>query len=68
MAEAYKLAILLYWRFIMVEKGKSSDKICQLFLNYLEKDDFVGAYMAYKFLQMVIHMQGDMLIIKAEKI
>lgn len=52
----------------MVEKGKSSDKICQLFLNYLEKDDFVGAYMAYKFLQMVIHMQGDMLIIKAEKI
>lgn len=51
--EPYKSEIGQYWRFktraIAVE---SSKKIYQLFLNYLKNDDFVGADIARKFLQM----------------
>lgn len=53
LVEPYKSEILPYWRFKTPEIAKeSSEKIYQLFLDYLEKDDFVGADMARKFLQM----------------
>jgi hypothetical protein len=51
--EPYKSEIVKYWRFKTKEiAGQSSQKIYQLFLDYLKKDDFVGADMARKFLQM----------------
>lgn len=51
--EPYKSEILPYWRFKNPEIAReSSTKIYQLFLDYLAKDDFVGADMARKFLQM----------------
>lgn len=53
LVEPYKSEILPYWRFADVEKAtQSSEKIYQLFLDYLAQDDFVGADMARKFLQM----------------
>jgi Domain of unknown function (DUF4385) len=53
LVEPYKSEILPYWRFKTPEIAeKSSEKIYQLFLDYLAKDDFVGADMARKFLQM----------------
>lgn len=53
LVEPYKSEILPYWRFKTPEIAKeSSNKIYQMFLEYLEKDDFVGADMARKFLQM----------------
>jgi hypothetical protein len=53
LVQPYKAEILPYWRFKTPEIAlKSSDKIYQLFLEYLEQDDFVGADMARKFLQM----------------
>lgn len=53
LVEPYKSEILPYWRFADEDKAtESSEKIFQLFLNYLDKDDFVGADMARKFLQM----------------
>ena len=53
MVEPYKSEILPYWRFKTPDIAtESSEKIYQLFLEYLEKDDFVGADMARKFLQM----------------
>lgn len=53
LVEPYKSEILPYWRFKTPEIAKkSSEQIYQLFLDYLEKDDFVGADMARKFLQM----------------
>lgn len=53
LVEPYKSEILPYWRFKTPEIAKeSSTKIYQLFLEYLERDDFVGADMARKFLQM----------------
>jgi hypothetical protein len=53
LVEPYKSEILPYWRFRNPEIAKeSSSKIYQLFLGYLEQDDFVGADMARKFLQM----------------
>lgn len=40
-------------------------KIYEMFLNYLKKDDFVGANMARKFLQIGLHLgQKDMQIIR----
>lgn len=40
-------------RFADAEKAQaSSDQIYQLFLDYLEQEDFIGADMARKFLQM----------------
>lgn len=53
LVEPYKSAILPYWRFKTPEIAlESSNKIYQLFLEYLEQNDFVGADMARKFLQM----------------
>jgi hypothetical protein len=53
LVEPYKSEILPYWRFKTPDIAKqSSEKIYQLFLDYLEQDDFVGADMARKFLQM----------------
>lgn len=53
MVEPYKGEILPYWRFKTPEIAKeSSEKIYQLFLDYKEKNDFVGMDMARKFLQM----------------
>jgi hypothetical protein len=53
LVEPYKSEILPYWRFKTPEVAlESSNKIYQLFLEYLEQNDFVGADMARKFLQM----------------
>ncbi|QCR23994.1 DUF4385 domain-containing protein [Pontibacter sp. SGAir0037] len=53
LVEPYKSEILPYWRFKTPEIAtESSEKIYQLFLQYLEQQDFVGADMARKFLQM----------------
>ena len=51
--EPYKGEILPYWRFKTPDIAKeSSEKIYELFLKYLEEDDFIGADMSRKFLQM----------------
>lgn len=51
--EPYKSEIGQYWRFKTPEMAeKSSKKIYSLFLKYLKNDDFVGADMARKYLQM----------------
>ncbi len=51
--QPYKSEILPFWRFKTPEIAEeSSAKIYQLFNDYLEKADFVGADMARKFLQM----------------
>jgi hypothetical protein len=51
--EPYKSEIVQYWRFKTPEIAlQSSEKIYELFIDYLEKDDFIGADMARKFLQM----------------
>ncbi|MBW4427995.1 MAG: DUF4385 domain-containing protein [Nostoc desertorum CM1-VF14] len=53
LVEPYKSEILPYWRFKTPEIAReSSEKIYEIFLNYLKKDDFVGADMARKFIQM----------------
>lgn len=53
LVEPYKSEILPHWRFKNPEVAtESSQKIYRLFLEYLERDDFVGADMARKFLQM----------------
>ncbi|MGF1589271.1 MAG: DUF4385 domain-containing protein [Pleurocapsa sp.] len=53
LVEPYKSEILPHWRFKNPEIAtKSSQKIYQMFLDYLEHDDFVGADMARKFIQM----------------
>jgi Domain of unknown function (DUF4385) len=53
LVEPYKSEILPYWRFKTPDIAQeSSTKIYQMFLEYLEVDDFVGADMARKFLQM----------------
>lgn len=51
--EPYKSEILPNWKFKTAEIAKiSSEKIYEQFLDYLAKNDFVGADMARKFLQM----------------
>ena len=51
--EPYKSEILLFWRFKNPEVATvSANKIYALFLEYLREDDFVGADMSRKFLQM----------------
>jgi hypothetical protein len=51
--EPYKSEIGAHWRFKTAEIAEeSSQKIYQLFLEYLRQDDFVGADMARKYLQM----------------
>lgn len=53
LVEPYKSEILPYWRFKTPEIAqKSSEQIYEMFLNYLDDDDFIGADMARKFLQM----------------
>jgi len=53
LVEPYKSEILPYWRFKTPDIAKkSSEKIYDMFLDYLDKDDFVGADMARKFIQM----------------
>ena len=53
LVEPYKSEILPYWRFKTPDIAReSSEKIYEIFLDYLEKDDFVGADMARKFIQM----------------
>jgi Domain of unknown function (DUF4385) len=53
LVEPYKSEILPHWRFKTVaEAKKSSAKIYTLFLAYLKSEDFPGADMARKFLQM----------------
>jgi hypothetical protein len=53
LVEPYKSEILPHWRFKTPDIAKeSSEKIYQMFFEYLDQDDFVGADMARKFLQM----------------
>ena len=53
LVQPYKSEILPHWRFKNPEIAtESSEKIYQMFLQYLEQDDFVGADMARKFIQM----------------
>ena len=51
--EPYKSEILPFWKFKTPEIAqKACEAIYELFLEYLNQDDFVGADMARKFLQM----------------
>lgn len=51
--EPYKSELLPHWRFATPELAReSSERILAMFARYLEQDDFVGADMARKFLQM----------------
>lgn len=51
--EPYKSEIGQYWRFkTKAIAEESSSQIYQLFHDYLERNDFVGADMARKYLQM----------------
>ena len=53
LVEPYKSEILPHWRFKTPELAReSSEKIYNLFEAYLQQNDFVGADMARKFLQM----------------
>lgn len=53
LVEPYKSEIVPHWRFKTPDIAKqSSEKIYEMFLDYLQQDDFVGADMARKFLQM----------------
>ena len=51
--EPYKTEIGPFWRFKTKEIAfESSEKIYSLFLDYLDQNDFVGADLARKYLQM----------------
>lgn len=51
--EPYKSEILHYWKFKNPDIAKkSANKIYKMFLLYIKEEDFVGADMARKFLQM----------------
>lgn len=53
LCEPFKSEILPFWRFKTPEIAETSSiKIFELFKEYLEKKEFVGADMARKFLQM----------------
>lgn len=53
LVEPYKSEILPHWRFKTVKEARRSSRIIyRMFLDYLRGDDFVGADMARKFLQM----------------
>lgn len=53
LVEPYKSEILPHWRFRTPEvAAESSERIYTLFEAYLQENDFVGADMARKFLQM----------------
>tara|TARA_Y100001973_G_C5192240_1_gene331751 strand:- start:1841 stop:2335 length:495 start_codon:yes stop_codon:yes gene_type:complete len=51
--EPYKSEICRHWRFKTVPEAKqSSQKILEMFYNFLNQGDFVGADMAKKYLHM----------------
>jgi hypothetical protein len=53
LVEPYKSEILPHWRFKTPDIARvSSEKIYDMFLDYLNQEDFIGADMARKFLQM----------------
>lgn len=53
LVEPYKSELLPHWRFKTPEMAEvSAAKIYDMFLAYLRQEDFVGADMARKFLQM----------------
>lgn len=53
LVEPYKSEILPHWRFATPDVAReSSNIIYQMFLDYLANNDFVGADMARKFIQM----------------
>lgn len=53
LVEPYKSEILPYWKFKTPELAKkSAQKIYALFRGYVQDEDFIGADMARKFLQM----------------
>lgn len=53
LVEPYKSEILPHWRFKTTREARqSSTRIYKMFLEYLRSDDFPGADMARKFLQM----------------
>lgn len=53
LVQPYKSEILPHWKFKTEEIAKTSAEIIfELFENYLKENDFVGADMARKFLQM----------------
>lgn len=53
LVEPYKSEILPHWKFATPDKAQpSAEAIRALFDQYLDDDDFVGADMARKFLQM----------------
>lgn len=53
LVEPYKSELLPYWRFATPDLAtESSTAILRMFYAYLRNDDFVGADMARKFLQM----------------
>lgn len=53
MVEPYKSEILPHWRFKNPATAReSSTKLHSIFLSYLEENDFVGADMTLKFIQM----------------
>lgn len=52
-AEPYKSELLPHWRFKSPDVAlASAQKLYQMFQAYLDEDDFVGADMARKYLQM----------------
>ncbi|PHI21564.1 hypothetical protein CEQ90_01760 [Lewinellaceae bacterium SD302] len=53
LVEPYKSELLPHWRFKDPEVARiSADKLYAMFLDYLKDEDFVGADMARKFIQM----------------
>lgn len=51
--QPYKSEIVKFWRFKNpIIAKESSEKIYKIFLDYIDQNDFVGADMARKFLQM----------------
>ncbi len=53
LVEPYKSELLPHWRFRTEEVAReSAEKIYEIFLEYKERDEFVGMDMARKFLQM----------------
>ncbi|ADV68678.1 DUF4385 domain-containing protein [Deinococcus maricopensis] len=53
LVEPYKSELLPHWRFRTPEVAReSSEALYAMFLAYLDADDFVGADMARKFIQM----------------
>jgi hypothetical protein len=53
LVKPYTIEICKHWRFKTVEEAKQSAmKIYSLFLSYLDQNDFIGADIARKFLEM----------------